>query len=500
MNNANISPSKDPALYDKETEQSLLSIFFISRRNKDGKPEGQAAYIKTKAEGLKAKHFYYEENRLIYKAAEKIFNGGEMIDLAAITQELVTLEQKGKIPKIPNKISLLTLITQKEAFSDNAPRHAKKIIDLAERRHIVDQANSLKAIAVNMDISTEDIKQGTLLAMVEDTTTDKTPATEPTCYDIMQMFSAEQDSRHYSTGLKGLDKILDGGLYAGLYIVGAISSLGKTTLCLQIGDYIAAHGQDVLVFSLEMSRRELMAKSLSRIMAQKDRSNAKTTRAILQGQKNWNPAEQSLLADSIAEYAESTGQHLYISVGMGDITPDTIRAATIRHYMKTGNYPVIIIDYVQILAPSDVKATDKQNMDKAVLELKRISRDYNTPVIGISSFNRDNYTAPVNMAAFKESGSLEYSSDVLIGLQYDFMEPREGERKEARAARIEQDTKQAIAAAKEGKPIIINAKVLKNRNGSKGTAIMQFTPMFNYFEEVDGLLHGEPVSSKIIPR
>ena len=340
MNNANISPSEAPALNDRETEQSLLSIFFISRRNKDGKPEGQAAYIKTKAAGLKADHFYYQDNRLIYEAAEKIFNGGEMIDLAAITQELVTLEQKGKIPK--------------------------KIIDLAERRQIEAQGKALAKNAANMDISTEDIKQGTLLAMVEDTTTDKTPATEPTCYDIMQMFSAEQDSRHYSTGLKGLDKILDGGLYAGLYIVGAISSLGKTTLCLQIGDYIAAHGQDVLVFSLEMSRRELMAKSLSRIMAQKDRSNAKTTRAILQGQKHWNHAEQSLLADSIAEYAESTGQHLYISVGMGDITPDTIRAATIRHYMKTGNYPVIIIDYVQILAPSDVKATDKQNMDKAI--------------------------------------------------------------------------------------------------------------------------------------
>ena len=44
---------------------------------------------------------------------------------------------------------------------------------------------------------------------------------------------------------------------------------------------------------------------------------------------------------------------------------------------------------------------------RQVLELKRFSRDYSIPIIGISSFNRDNYTAPVNMASFKESGAIE---------------------------------------------------------------------------------------------
>ena len=66
------------------------------------------------------------------------------------------------------------------------------------------------------------------------------------------------------TGFDALDRALDGGLYEGLYIVGAISSLGKTTLVTQIGDQIASGGQDVLVFSLEMARAELMAKSISR--------------------------------------------------------------------------------------------------------------------------------------------------------------------------------------------------------------------------------------------
>lgn len=102
---------------------------------------------------------------------------------------------------------------------------------------------------------------------------------------------------------------------------------------------------------------------------------------------------------------------------MGDIGTDYIRETVKKHQQFTGQAPVVLVDYVQILAPHDIRATDKQNTDKAVLELKRISRDFKIPVIGISSFNRANYKEKVTLEAFKESGSLEYGSDVLIGLQ-----------------------------------------------------------------------------------
>lgn len=60
-----------------------------------------------------------------------------------------------------------------------------------------------------------------------------------------------------STGFPKLDATLDGGLYSGLYTIGAISSLGKTSLMLQIADNIAVSGKDVLIISLEMARSEL---------------------------------------------------------------------------------------------------------------------------------------------------------------------------------------------------------------------------------------------------
>ena len=93
----------------------------------------------------------------------------------------------------------------------------------------------------------------------------------------------------YSTGFRHLDAILDGGLYTGLYVLGAVSSLGKTTFCLQVMDNIAKDGNDVIFFSLEMPRDELMAKAISRISMNLSLQRAKntkfavTTREILKG-------------------------------------------------------------------------------------------------------------------------------------------------------------------------------------------------------------------------
>ena len=298
------------------------------------------------------------------------------------------------------------------------------------------------------------------------------------------------ESPAISTGFNNLDEVLDGGLFPGLYVVGAISSLGKTTFCLQIADQIAAAGQDVLIFSLEMARAELMAKSISRLTIQTvlneggNTRNAKTTRGILAGKnyKSYSEEEKQLIEKTMLKYGEFAN-HIYISEGIGNIGVEQIKNTVKKHISFTGKAPVIIIDYLQILAPYNERATDKQNTDKAVLELKRISRDFKIPVIGISSFNRDNYTAPVNLASFKESGAIEYSSDILIGLQYAGMDYQEGEADKSREKRIRELLKQATIDGKNGNPQKIQVKILKNRNGSKGEIYLNFTPMFNYFEE-----------------
>ena len=277
------------------------------------------------------------------------------------------------------------------------------------------------------------------------------------------------------TGFKTLDDALDGGLYEGLYIVGAISSLGKTTLVTQIGDQIAAGGHDVLIFSLEMARTELMAKSLSRhtlelaLAAKMGTIYAKTARGITDGMRyaRYGDREREIIRQAVVQYANYAGR-IFIEEGVGDIDVTRIRERIARHIDLTGNTPVVIVDYLQIVAPYNERATDKQNMDKTVLELKRISRDFKLPMVAVSSLNRMSYGQKISMEAFKESGAIEYSSDVLIGLQL----------RGAGEAGFDP------TEAKKKNPREIEAVILKHRNGQVGGKIaFEYYPMFNFFKE-----------------
>lgn len=277
------------------------------------------------------------------------------------------------------------------------------------------------------------------------------------------------------TGFARLDEQLEGGLYEGLYIVGAISSLGKTSLVLQMADQMALSGQDVLLFSLEMAKAELLAKSLSRMTLIEalrqglGAAYAKTTRGITVASRwlAYNEKDHNLFHDAAEAYRPAT-HHLYIHEGVGNIGPREIADHVRRHIQFTGNTPVVIVDYLQILAPYHERATDKQNMDKAVLELKRLSRDLQLPLVVISSFNRSSYKEAVTMEAFKESGAIEYSSDVLIGLQLKG------------AGQNGFDP----TAEKEKDPRQVELVVLKNRHGPAGKRVaFEYYPRFHYFKE-----------------
>lgn len=283
------------------------------------------------------------------------------------------------------------------------------------------------------------------------------------------------------TGFKYLDIRLDGGLFDGLYVIGAISSLGKTTFILQAADNMAAKGYDVLFFSLEMNRLELAGKSISRQTFLLDntagRKLAKTTRQITNGANycNYSEEETALIDEAVDSYHEMAG-NIYIIEGNGDIGPKELDEAVDKHKRLTGKVPVVMVDYLQILKPTEPRASDKQNVDIAVSELKRISRRFKTPVIAVSSLNRENYHAPISQSSFKESGAVEYSSDVLIGLQVAGAD----EYSESTKSKNHKDTEEK----KRQDPREIELKILKNRNGKTGDKLQyRFYAAYNYFAE-----------------
>lgn len=277
------------------------------------------------------------------------------------------------------------------------------------------------------------------------------------------------DTNYIPTGFSELDRTLGGGLFEGLYFIGALSSLGKTTFTLQVADQVAKQGQDVLIISLEMARSELMAKSISRTTALIDFRNAKTTRGITTAAyyKHYSDEERACINQAINEYA-TYAEHIFITESVGNTTVDEVRRLIDNHVKITGNKPLVVIDYVQILRPLDPRMSDKQAVDYNVMELKRISRDFKIPIIGISSLNRQSYKEKISMTSFKESGAIEYSSDILIGLQL----------KGAGDPNFDVDE----AKAKDEREIEL--VILKNRNGKTGVKMDYiFTSKFNLFEE-----------------
>lgn len=317
----------------------------------------------------------------------------------------------------------------------------------------------------------------------------------------------------WATGFQKLDEKLDGGFLGGnLIVLGAISSLGKTTFALQIADQIAAQGNDVLIFSLEMSKNELNAKSISRngfklthlnmkkpkpyTIGQSDR-DLFTMSDILRGRVGKLGEDKRKLFDEALAETAKLNDHLYI-IRDNDVDLDKI-AAIIQAHIDAGKMrPFVIIDYLQILkAREEARTSDKRLLtDDDVNRLKDLAVKTDVPILLISSFNRNSYLEPVSMGSFKESGTIEYSSDTLIALQYSGMQYQKhwytnnnGSKKQVYESKIEHDTRVRQLAEKMDKDgaaglfLPIDVVLLKNRGISKGKLLFEFCPKYNIFCE-----------------
>lgn len=305
---------------------------------------------------------------------------------------------------------------------------------------------------------------------------------------LLEDFELDQIKRieepDIKTGINSLDKALGSGLYPGLYIVGAISSLGKTALALQLADNIAAGKQQVLFFSLEMGRYEMTCRSLTREyfkgltedldmngaleLARKD-STISTGYVIRPGYNNTDIYSRPEFKKALEGYKRGPAKYLSLVEGDFNLTIDKMEAVIESSIARTGSRPVVFIDYLQVIQPAaDSRLSDKQHIDQVVVRLKQLSRRLDLPVVAVSSFNRASYSdeGGPSMAAFKESGSIEYSADVLL-----YMQLRRGKDDD-------------INEVKNKQPRPINLVILKNRRGLAFEEVkLDYYTKQNYFTE-----------------
>lgn len=209
------------------------------------------------------------------------------------------------------------------------------------------------------------------------------------------------------TGFSNMDSTIS--LYPGLYTIGGSSGTGKTTFCLQLANQLAQRKERVLYFTLEQSKLDLVSKSLSYEVSHNDPGRTINAMRIRTGENN----------ETISQAKERYKKYCdYIDIIETNFTC-TIEEIIeyIEHDISTGKEkPIIFIDYLQVIAPTDDRKTDKQIIEHIIKAIKNYQKEKGLIIFLISSVNRANYLLPTDLTSFKETGLIEFSSDMILGL------------------------------------------------------------------------------------
>ena len=277
-------------------------------------------------------------------------------------------------------------------------------------------------------------------------------------------------------GFENLDKYLT--LYPGVACLGGASSLGKTTFAVNIVDNLLQKGESVIYFALEQLPIEIVTKSLARKVYEIDSFSPITNIDIKNG------ASSDALIRAKKDFAE-IAENYRIVKGDFHVTAKDIANYVEEYIKETGKKPIVIIDYLQLIAsPEGFRGTQREITDENLKTIKDMQIRNELFVLLISSFNRASYKEPVSMESFKESGMIEYTCDYILGLQLSILEDSSfytstGSRGGERENNNDKKEKKLFEAINQN-PKEVELVGLKNRNGKQ-----RFKCFFKYRMDFD---------------
>ena len=254
----------------------------------------------------------------------------------------------------------------------------------------------------------------------------------------------------------------------GVYVIGGLAALGKTTFALQLLEQMARQGENCIYCSYEMERGFLYAKMLAREVSRlesedysQEITKALTSVQISQGdlgehEENYKKAVQNFIGSKIPLRIWE----------LDEVNVDKLLERLEKICAKVEKPPIVCIDYLQLLSGGNENT--KNALDEALRKIFNFRRKTNTTFIIISSLNRMNYNTEISYESFKETGTIEYSADVIWGLQL----------------LLSERTSASIEAAKKEVPRKIQLKCLKNRFGSNYDVGFLYYPNADVFLEM----------------
>ena len=452
-----ISPND---IFNVDIEKELIAALFI----REGEIIPDVAAI------LQPNDFYRPEHRIIYSSILDVYQKNGNCDFHSVLDNLSNqrLLKTNDNPKGLMELEYIFGIFEIISTNAYAINHANIIKEKAELRRLNSIADVIKQKTIEgltppLDI-VADINNR--LVSFSDNGAEKfSPVGKYLVKDFFKFVDQHKTFTDRRTGFSNIDAVQH--LEPGLYILGATPACGKTTFAWQLLEQMAYTGEHCIFCSYEMSRNDLVAKTISRKLFT-EYGGTLTAAEIKRGAYNPN-------FDKIID--EMLNLDNFVVRKFSDENVDKLLAILRPIVRNSDTPPVVCIDYLQRLIPRDARADIRFCIDDALFKLKDFSVETNATFLVVSTFNRTNYNQLVDFESFKESGGIEYTADVIWALQLAVADKLSGEKIDT--------IRKKINAAKIQQPRQINLKCLKNRHGNNYDCYFNYFSAHDYFQPCD---------------
>lgn len=423
-----------------EAEQSVIGSMIMSRDA-----------IMAASEIITSEDFYQHQYGILFDAMLELYNEGKPVDL-------VTLQERLREKDVPPEISSLEFardLLNAVPTSANVRHYAAIVQDKSMLRKMIKVTEEIANTCYLQKERTEDILEDTekkIFDLVQRRSGgDFVPIKQVVLNALDKIEKASKNKGNVTgipTGFIDLDYKTSGFQPSDLILIAARPSMGKTAFVLNVAQHMAfKEGQTVAIFSLEMSKEQLV----NRLFSLESKVDAQLLRTGNLSDEDWA---------KLIEGAAVVGKSNLIIDDTPGISVGELRSKC-RKFKLEQNLGIIIIDYLQLMTGSKRAESRQQEISDISRNLKAIARELNVPVVALSQLSRAVEQRPDHrpmLSDLRESGAIEQDADVVMFLYRDDYYNKDTDKKN-----------------------IAEVIIAKQRNGPIGTVELVWLPNYTKF-------------------
>ena len=432
--------------HSEAAEQSVIGSMMMDKQA-----------ILTASEIVTREDFYQQQYGILFEAMVELYNAGKEVDPVTLQNHL----REKKVPKEISDMEYVRDLLNVVPTSANIKHYAEIVAEKATLRRLIRAAEEVTNNCYMDDQPLEQLMEESEKKMFQVFQQKNATDFEPIKSIVMKTLDTIEKASHtsgnvtgHATGFTDLDFKTSGMQPSDLILIAARPSMGKTAFVLNIAQYMAFHhGKHVAIFSLEMSKQQLV----TRMMSMESHVGSQSLRNGKLKDDEWK---------QLIETAGVIGESNLIIDDTPGITIREMRSKCRKYKLEHG-LDIIMIDYLQLMSGSGGKSSEsrQQEISEISRSLKGLARELNVPVIALSQLSRAVESRPDHrpmLSDLRESGAIEQDADVVMFLYRDDYYHKDSENKG-----------------------ICELIIAKQRNGPIGTVNLAWLPEYTKFANVE---------------